>query len=404
MNDIKPLDECLCCGNKNLNLLLDLKKQPLANSFKATAIDMEAEYPLAVNYCPECHHLQLTHAVSPEIMFKNYLYVSGTSQTMHDYMDWFADFVCESYSIGLENVLEIGCNDGTQLNYFKSKGVNTVGIDPAENIYPISSKNHEIICDFFNADSLLKIKNTPDVIYAQNVFAHQDNPLEFLKLCRLIMTEDTLLIIQNSQSDWILNNEFDTIYHEHRNFFCLNSMKALAERAGLYIQDVFTGVIHGGSDIYFFSKSDFYPHRVAGLLAREKQRGLHNPETYKNWANNTRRTVSDLSMVLDGQRKGHNRLLVGYGAPAKGNTLLNFGKIQLDFIIDDNPLKQGKFTPGMSIPVVAPDYLDQFVGREICFVPLAWNFYSEIRNRIKSRRDNGGDVFVKYFPKIQVSS
>ena len=103
MNDIKPLDTCLCCGRNRLNLLLDLKKQPLANSFKATAIDMEAEYPLAVNYCTVCHHLQLTHAVAPEIMFKNYLYVSGTSQTMRDYMEWFADFVCEFYGGGVDN-------------------------------------------------------------------------------------------------------------------------------------------------------------------------------------------------------------------------------------------------------------------------------------------------------------
>ena len=403
-NDCKPLRRCLCCGNHNLKLTLDLGSQPLANSFKATAAESENTYPLAVNYCGDCSHLQLTHAVDANIIFKNYLYVSGTSLTMQNYFAWFADYVMEYFpDVKPRKVLEIGCNDGTQLNYFKKHGLETWGIDPAENIYPISSKNHNIICDFLTPEALLKVGKTPDIIYAQNVFAHQDDPEQFLKLCRNIMNPNTLLFIQNSQSDMICNNEFDTIYHEHRNFFSVKSLYTLANSVGLNMIDVFKGTIHGGSNIFVFSTDQHSPARISSYLDWERIQGLHDYSTYQSWANGAKRTVNDLSMVLDGQRKAHQRLVVGYGAPAKGNTLLNFGNINMDFIIDDNPLKQGKFSPGMSIPVVTIDELKKYPDREICFVPLAWNFFDEIVGRIRKVRNFKGDVFVKYFPEIVIS-
>jgi SAM-dependent methyltransferase len=404
MTDYKLIRRCLCCGNHSLKLTLDLGSQPLANSFKATAGEPENTYPLAVNYCGDCSHLQLTHAVDANIIFKNYLYVSGTSLTMQNYFAWFADFVMEYFpDVKPRKVLEIGCNDGTQLNYFKKHGLETIGIDPAENIYPISSKNHKIICDFLTPETLLKVGSTPDIIYAQNVFAHQDDPETFLKLCRNIMNANTLLFIQNSQSDMIQNNEFDTIYHEHRNFFSVKSLYTLANGVGLNMIDVFKGTIHGGSNIFVFSTDQHSPARISSYLDWEQIQGLHDYTTYEAWADGARRTVNDLSMVLDGQRKAHQRLIVGYGAPAKGNTLLNFGNIDMDFIIDDNPLKQGKYTPGMSIPVVTIDELKKYPDREICFVPLAWNFFDEIVGRIKKVRNFKGDVFIKYFPEIVIS-
>jgi SAM-dependent methyltransferase len=398
---MEQVKSCNCCGNTHLHLVLDLGHQPLANSFKATATEPEDSYPLAVNYCPDCSHLQLTHSVDPEIMFKNYLYVSGTSKTMHEYFRWFAAFVMEYFpDVRPSTVLEIGCNDGSQLDYFKKYGLRTTGIDPAENIYEISSRNHDIICDFFSADSLEKITQVPDIIYAQNVFAHQDDPQTFLKLCKHIMGNNSLLFIQNSQSDMIRNNEFDTVYHEHKNFYSILSMRTLANSVGLNLIDVFRGTIHGGSDIFVFSNYQRSPARIQGLVDLERAAGLHDIKTYQRWSQHAHQTVNDLSMLLDAQRKGHKRLLVGYGAPAKGNTLLNFGNIKLDFIIDDNPLKQGKFTPGQSIPVVTIDELRNHVAQDICFVPLAWNFFDEIVQRIKKVRDNRNDIFVRYFPEI----
>jgi len=403
MTDCKPLNRCLCCGSGDLKPTLDLGSQPLANSFKATPMQRENSYPLAVNYCPHCHHLQLTHAVDANIIFKDYVYVSGTSLTMQEYFKWFAAFVMEYFQdVPPRRALEIGCNDGTQLNYFKKYGLETWGIDPAENIYPISSKNHNIICDFLSKDALEKLKRPVDIIYAQNVFAHQDNPQQFLELCKSVMNPNTLLFIQNSQSDMIQNNEFDTIYHEHRNFFSVSSLNTLANNVGLHLIDVVKGTIHGGSNIFVFSTDAECPARVKGYMDWERIQGLYNHKTYQDWAEGAKRTVNDLSIVLDAQRKAHNRVIVGYGAPAKGNTLLNFGNISLDFIIDDNPLKQNKYTPGMSIPVVSIEHLQKYVGADICFVPLAWNFFDEIVNRLRAVRNNSGDVFVRYFPSIQI--
>lgn len=405
MSNLKKLNNCLCCGNTKLKLVFDLGKQPLANSFKNTANEPEETYPLAVQYCEDCSHLQLTDAVDPNIIFKNYLYVSGTSRTMLEYFDWFSSFAVEYMPHGYPTgkVLEIGCNDGSQLNYFKSMGYETWGIDPAENIYPTSSKNHKVICDFLNKQSIQKIwPETFDIIYAQNVFAHNDNPLEFLKLLKPKMNYYTKLFIQNSQCDMIANGEFDTIYHEHRSFYTHRSMAKLAEQAGLNIIDFVKGTIHGGSGIYVLSSERDRPNWLKNLLDLERAAGLHNVNTYHKWAKNSEYVVNDLVAAVNWQSKNQNRLVVGYGAPAKGMTLLNYAQIDLDFIIDDAPLKQGRFTPGRGIPIVSIDHLDKHKHREICFVPLAWNFYDEIVGRIKSVRDFPGDKFVKYFPKFKL--
>jgi SAM-dependent methyltransferase len=404
MSNVKKLNKCLCCGESNLELVFDLGQQPLANSFKAAAVEVELTFPLAVKVCRDCWHMQLTHAVDPAIIFKNYLYVSGTSRTMIEYFDWFSRFAVEYLPPAQQPaaVLEIGCNDGSQLNFFKKMGFETWGIDPAENIYPISSKNHNIVCDFLNDTSIDKVPAAFDIIYAQNVFAHNDNPLEFLQLVRRKMNRNTLLFIQNSQCDMIANGEFDTIYHEHRSFYTHSSMQALCDRAGLHIIDFVKGTIHGGSGIYVISRDVEKPARLQNLLDLEAAAGLHKIETYHKWASNSQHIVNDLVACVNYQRKNQNRVIVGYGAPAKGMTLLNYAQIDLDFIIDDAPLKQGTFTPGRGIPVVGIEELEKYKHREICFVPLAWNFYDEIVGRIKRVRDYPGDKFVRYFPRFQL--
>ena len=404
MSNIKKLNRCLCCNNTDLELVFDLGNQPLANSFKATAEEVENYYPLAVQVCKTCWHMQLTDAVDPAIIFKNYLYVSGTSRTMIEYFEWFSRFAVEYLPNSPHDgaVLEIGCNDGSQLNFFKKMGFKTWGIDPAENIYPTSSQNHNIVCDFLNDTSIDKVPSRFDIIYAQNVFAHNDNPLEFLQLLRRKMGKGSLLFIQNSQCDMIANKEFDTIYHEHRSFYTHSSMKALCERANLHIIDFVKGTIHGGSGIYVISRDIEKPARLENLIDLERATGLHKIETYRKWANNNEIVVNDLVTAINYQRKNQGRLVVGYGAPAKGNTLLNYAGIDLDFIIDDAPLKQGKYTPGRSIPVVSIDELNKYKYQEICFVPLAWNFFDEIVSRIKRVRNFPGDKFIKYFPTIQI--
>ena len=402
IDNAKELTECLCCGSKQLELTLDLGVQPMANSFTKTEDEAELTFPLVLNRCTECSHLQLSHAVNPDLLFRNYLYVSGTSQTLKDYFDWFANYSLNFFSEKPKSVLDIACNDGTQLDSFKRIGLTTYGVDPATNLHPISSKNHEVILDYFTAEHVegLKAKNI-DIINAQNVFAHNSYPLDFLKQCKEIMHDSSVLFIQTSQADMVKNNEFDTIYHEHLSFFCANSMNELAKRAGLNLIDITKTPIHGNSYVFVFSKHPASDGKVEAVLAEERALGLQDPQTYIEYAEKAKQVVVDLKQTIaDYRSKGY--VVAGYGAAAKGMTLVNFGAIDLDFVIDDNPMKQGLFCPGVHTPVVSIDMLAECEDLNVAFVPLAWNFFTEISTRIKAKRNKDGDVFIRYFPTIKV--
>ena len=402
MEDAKQLNECLCCGSPQVKLVIDLHEQPLANSYKKSPTDDEPVFPLALNICEACTHLQLSHAVNPDLLFKNYLYVSGTTKTLRDYFEWFADYTINKFGKQPNAVLEIACNDGTQLDVYKRLGLKTYGIDPAENLHKISSQNHDVICDYFVEKYVYHLKNKEvDIISAQNVLAHNSYPLDFLKMCRDVMNDKTLLFVQTSQADMIKNNEFDTVYHEHISFFNIHSMKALADRAGLYLLDVEKTPIHGNSYIFVFSRVPGDTAKVDALLQDETAAGLQDKNTYLAYANRCQEIVDDLNSTIAHYRSlGYT--VCGYGAAAKGMTVLNFGNINLDFVVDDNPLKQGLYTPGTNISIVGIDELDKYQDTNIAFVPLAWNFFTEIKSRIKEKRNKEGDVFVKYFPTINI--
>ena len=400
MNHVHENNKCLACGSNNIHTTLDLSTQPLANSYKKSVTDAEERYPLAVGLCHDCYHLQLSHTVDPEIIYKNYLYATGTNNTIKEYSKWFAKF-CSEYLPGSSSVLDIGCNDGTQLDYFKELGFNTYGIDPAENLHNRSSANHFVVCDFFGPAAVDQLVTTDyNIITAQNVCAHNPNPLEFLKSCRDLMRENTLLFVQTSQADMVLHNEFDTIYHEHVNFFNANSMFKLAQRSGLNLIDVVKTPIHGNSYIFVLSLQNSRPHHVQNIIAMEAP--LLKQSTYQVWRDTVESTMSALKLHIN-QYREQGYLLVGYGAAAKGNTLLNYASIDLDFIVDDNPLKQGLYTPGRSISITGIDKVSNLTDQDrVVFIPLAWNFFDEIRNRIVNVRKHDLDVFLRYFPTVEV--
>ena len=392
--------ECLACGKSDLRSILDLGKQPLANNYHNGKT--QDEYPLNLNLCQDCFHLQLSHTVNPDLMFKNYLYVSGTAKTLRDYFDYFASKTLE-YLPNANKILDIACNDGTQLDSYLKLGLQTYGIDPAENLYEDSkSRGHNIICDYFNSETFHKFNGkTFDIITAQNVFAHTSHTVDFLNTCKEIMNDDSFLFIQTSQANMIRNNEFDTIYHEHLSFFSSNSMKSLVERCGMTLYDIFKTDIHGTSYVFVISKSKKEPKDgVFNNLIEEKKLGMTDVLTYPEYALKCYQSTFNLKKKLE-EMKNDGYILVGYGAAAKGNTLLNFGKISLDFIIDDNPLKQNLLTPGMNIPILGPEKINEIPKNDkVIFIPLAWNFYSEIRHRITERRKNNNDFFIKYFPTL----
>jgi len=402
MENVTPLTECLACSSTDLQLALDLTNQPLANSNLVDPNSQEDHYPLAVNLCQHCCHLQLTDVVNPAVIYKNYDYVSGTSKTYVEYMAWFAKFAREYVTQWPVSVLDIGCNDGSQLNAFKKMGLKTFGIDPAENLYATSSANHTVWCDFFGPELAKRIDQKFDIIVAQNSFAHNPDPVNYLRALRPLMRENSLFFIQTSQADMVVNGEFDTIYHEHVNFYNINSMNELCKRAGMHLVDVQKTPIHGTSYVFVVSAHCGNPARIENLIAVEREQGLLDPEFYRAWADNVETNMSELGRILVALREDACQL-IGYGAAAKGNTVLNYIKFPLDAIIDDNPIKQGKYSPGLAIPIVGSEYLDSLApDARVAFVPLAWNFYREIRQRIKQRRDNPQDIFVKYFPRVEL--
>ena len=399
MSDFYTIDKCLCCDGDNIKLLLDLNEQPLANSYHDNTEKLE-KYPLGVNLCQDCYHIQLTDAVNPDLLFKDYLYVSGTTKTLHDNMKWFVDYVLEQTSYGKGNcVLDIACNDGTQLDYFQDAGFDTYGIDPAKNLYELSSQNHNVICDYFNSEPF----GLFDVITAQNVFAHNSNPKEFLDECDKLMHDDSILYIQTSQAEMILNNQFDTIYHEHVSFFNINSFVELTKRTNLNLVDVVKTPVHGISYLFKLTKNTFDGRRrVFNELEVERQRGLYSKKTYDRYKLNVLEVVNDFKeLVENSKREGFK--LVGYGAAAKGMTFLNFTDVKLDFVIDDNSLKQELYTPGTNILIKSVDHLKTYSeDNKILFIPLAWNFYDEIQERILKVRDNENDWFLRYFPEVKL--
>ena len=406
MADCTQIDHCLCCGSSDLTYTLDLGTQALANNCIENLQVNEPKFPLGVNRCNHCNHLQLSHAVNPALIYTHYLYVSGTSKTGRDHFEWFADFAAEHLGYWPSTVLDIGCNDGTQLDYFKKLGLKTYGVDPAQNLHSISSKNHTVYCDFFNAataDLLHKDCDTFDVIVAQNSFAHNPDPLSYLKSIAQIMHNDSEFFIQTSQADMVLNNEFDTIYHEHINFFNINSMNELCKRAGLHLADVVKCPIHGTSYIFVIRKNKGRPAHIKNLIALEASKGLMSAKRYNEWTRSVEDMREELVGRVEAYSQGHGYRVIGYGAAAKGNTLLQYTKLKVEAIIDDNPLKQGLYSPGENIPIVNIDYLDQFgEDDKIMFVPLAWNFYEEIRSKIKAKRNNVGDRFARYFPEVEI--
>ena len=399
MENAKELDSCLCCGSDKLKLTLDFNEQPMANSFIDDPNDPELTFPLRLNLCEDCTHLQLSHAVNPDLLFKHYLYVSGTSKTLKEYFDWFVDYTQQFFVNKPNTVLDIACNDGTQLDSFKDRGFTTYGVDPAENLYEISSKKHEVICDYFTDEYVdsLKAKNI-DVINAQNVFAHNSYPVKFLQQCRDIMHDDSVLFVQTSQANMVMNNEFDTIYHEHLSFFNANSMNELATRAGLHLINVEKTPIHGTSYVFVFKK-DPAPGNIDDVLRLERGHALQDLQTYDVYAQKCYGVLEQLKDAIREYRINYR--IVGYGAAAKGMTLINAGNLYFDFVIDDNPMKQGKYCPGSHIPVVSIDELDKYEDESIIFIPLAWNFFDEISSKIKAKRDNPNDKFLKYFPKVE---
>ena len=394
-NSYITLDRCVACDSDNLEQFLDLAEQPLANNYH-NGEGAGENFKLGLNVCKDCWHTQLPVSVNPAIMFENYLYVTGTSQTLRDYCDWFANHITDKDEVTKGLILDIASNDGTQLDSFKKLGWQTFGVDPAKNLFDESvSKGHNVTNSFWPTNLYRQF----DVITAQNVCAHTPEPLEFLWGVRKHLKADGKAFIQTSQSQMYQRNEFDTTYHEHISFFSANSMRTLADRAGLVLTDIEITPIHGDSYVFTLEhKGANIKDSVQNTIDKENSEGRHMTNFYHLFGNNARSIVEQLKELVDSCR-AEGTPVVGYGAAAKGMTVLNANDIQLDWIVDDNKLKQGLLTPGTNIPIKDRSSLD--VDKHVVVVPLAWNFFNEIKSNVEEIRQDKSTQYIQYFPRVQ---
>ena len=402
---------CIVCKKPTVSEFLDLGVTSLANKFiaKEDLNQTEPAFPLAVGFCKSCHHVQLTDLVPPVDMFEDYLYISSLSETLVNHLHGLAETVSSRLKLGRDNlVVDVGCNDGTLLAGFKKEGVRPFGIDPAANLAALANeKGIDTHVGFFGkatAEKLLNAHGPASAITATNVFPHIPDLADFVSGLNLLLAEDGAFILEaHYLQDLMGQGAWDTVYHEHCSYWALGPMINLFAQFGLEVFDVERLPIHHGQLRVWVQHSGQRPvsGAVKALLESEREAGLHDIQTFATFADKARAARDKLIHTLDDLRKD-GKTVVGYGAPAKGNTLLTFlglGPDNISYIADKSPLKQGRYTPGTHIPVVPaerileeqPDYI----------LLLAWNFADEILAQQSEYRARGGK-FIIPVPKVKI--
>lgn len=401
MNSKKILN-CVICKNNHLSEILDLGYQPLANSYIKTGDEHELKFPLSLNLCENCFHVQLSENVNPDLLFKNYLYVSGTSNTLKQYFEYFAK---PYISDEVRSVLEIACNDGSLLEVFKKNNIEVLGVDPATNLKnTVEQKGINFINEYWDENIANQINKKFDLIIAMNVLAHVSNPVEFLMNCKKVLSENGRIVVQTSQCNMFNNNEFDTTYHEHISFFSAKSFEKLAEICGLKCCSSYKSNIHGTSYVITFTKN-YSDNTLKQMILDEERQNRYELDFYKQFSSHSLLCTKNLFETIQKCKKDYK--IIGFGAAAKGNTVLNFvyntqgEKIKIDYIVDDNELKWDYLTPGTHIPIKNPLCL-QDETEKCAFVIFAWNFYEEIKAKIKKLNSNPDNIFIQYFPDIKI--
>lgn len=405
-------DTCRLCGGHYLELVIQLAPTPLANAFVPAKClgRVQETYPLDLFLCHGCGHLQLLDVVDPEVLFRNYIYVSSTSPVFVEHFRRYADEVLGRVMPPAGAlVVEIGSNDGTLLKFFQDRGMRVLGIDPAQDIARRATESGiETLPTFFTSELARKIKGERGpavIVVANNVFAHADDLADITKGVRDLLTRDGIFVFEVSYLvDVIEKTLFDTIYHEHLSYHSVEPLEAFFRRHGMELIAAECVDTHGGSlrgTVQIGGGARPVSPSVDRLIALEKGFALHRAETFKSFAADIDRVKGRLGTLLRGLR-AQGKTVAGYGAPAKATTLLfhfDLGDL-LDFIVDDSPLKQNMFTPGHHIPVLAPQAI--YERKPDYLLILAWNFSQPIMKKHQAFRNQGGR-FIVPLPEIEVT-
>jgi len=405
---------CRFCDAKLKNIFVNLGKSPMANSFlsKQNLNNNEAYYPLCVYVCSKCFLVQLDEFENPKDIFSDYAYFSSFSETWVNHVKKFVEDTIVRFKIKKDNfVTEIASNDGYLLQFFRDKEIPILGIEPASNIAKKANENGIITINKFfgenTAKEIIEEKKKADLIIAFNVLPHVPNLIDFVKGLKILLETNGIIVIQFSAYilQLIKKIEFDVIYHEHFSYFSLYTLQKIFSKYRLTIFDIEEVSIHGGS-LRIFAKhvenqSVQISQNVSLQISKEEEFGLTKITTYEDFQKFVNKRKMDIREFFI-QIKKEKKSIVGYGAPAKGNTLLNYCEIGTDFIeytVDINPHKQGLHLPGTKIPILAPEKI--FETKPDYIVILAWNLKEEIMEQMKKIREWNGK-FVILIPEVTI--
>jgi SAM-dependent methyltransferase len=409
---------CRLCDGTGLNQLLRLKPTPPANELleDCQASEKQERFPLGLWQCQTCWHVQLPIVIDPDRLFRIYPYVSGTSPVFVDHLSHYVDTVLKKFGMKPGHfVVEIGSNDGTLLRFFQEAGMKVIGVDPARNVAEQAvASGVETIPEFIDiglAKEIVRNGGKASVVIANNVFAHSDD-LEGMALAAREMLHHFGVFIFEVQYlvDLCDKALFDMVYHEHLSYHHLGPLGQFFDRLGMRIFDVERVSVHGGSIRCYV---DFGKRPVSEMVSRvlevERTKGLLSNGPEPN-------SVLELGSKVEEVRKslterirkiiGSGGRIIGYGAPAKACTLshhFGLGRSVIDFIVDDNPLKQGKFLPGLGIPIKSPSALSEIVSPEGSFLlMLAWNYANDIMKKpVCTEFKERGGKFIVPFPVLR---
>ena len=402
---IKKITSCRVCKHRIFTKVIPLGATPLANAFLTSKqVDgPESYFPLVVYRCQRCGFLELGHVVSPEVLFGDYVYVSSTSPVFIAHFEAFATSVTKKYHLNNTSfVVDIGSNDGILLKPFVDRGIRVLGIEPADNIARVARKNGiDTVSEFFSvalARKLKRRKGAADIMTATNVFAHIDDLDEVIRGLDILLAPEGVFIIEAPYLiDFLQKRYFDLIYHEHVSYWAVAPLVRLFKRFRMKVFAVEKVDSHGGSIRVFVARnSSRHPveSSVSTFLAAERTLKVGEEKTYREYFKKIQENRIQLLQLLS-SLKAKGKKIAGFGAPAKGNTLLNYfniGSETLDYIVDNSAWKQGLYTPGTRIPVVSPSRLVQDPVDYVLI--LAWNFADSIIAKNKDFRKKGGKFII----------
>jgi hypothetical protein len=401
---------CMNCHSLNLESIINLGSQPNGNFFPSySELDSEPKFPFEMVVCQDCWQVQIKEFPQVEFMFSNHPYITGVNMPVVSHFEQMVEDVIKKYGIAQNSlVMDIGANDGTLLSKFHVRGMRILGVDPCKRTGRLAKEKGVLICEsFWNEESacaMKQLKIIPDLITATAVFYHIEDIHSFVRGLAELMSERTIFLTQCVYlKDVIEKVQFDHFYHEHTMIHSLAPLQKLFSQHGLRMLDVDFYPIHGGSFVLYVGREES-PYattsNIANAIAKEKDAGLQDLQTYKQFSKRVEKNRDDLLLLLKNIiSKGQN--IFGLGAPLKGSTLLNYYNIGSDLIecvTEVNRFKIGRFTPGTHIPIV---YEDSIETQPDYYLVLSWNYIDFFIEKYADYLQSGGKFIVPH-PEVKV--